>query len=56
MGFKFEEVAEKIKMRLDAQRYFAQVYEDRKMNKEVRGEMVKLDPIIIQELRKEIGE
>ena len=55
MGFKVEEVAEKIKMRLDAQKRFAQVYENRKMNKRVRGEMVKLDPVIIQEPKKEIG-
>ena len=43
-----------IKMGLDAQISFAQMYEDRKMNKEIRGKMMKLDPIIIQEPRKEI--
>ena len=30
------------------------MYEDRYMNKRVGGEMMKLDPIIIQESRKEI--
>ena len=47
-------MAEKIKMRLDAQKSFAQMYEDGKMNKRIRGEMMKLDPVIIQEPRKEI--
>jgi len=49
-----KEVAKKIKMGLDAQISFAQLYEDKKMNKEIRGKMMKLDPIIIQEPRKEI--
>jgi len=49
-----EKVVEKIKMGLDAQKSFAQMYEDRYMNKRVGGEMTKLDPIIIQEPRKEI--
>ena len=50
-----KEVAKKLKMGLDAQKSFAQVYEDRKMNKIIGGKMMKLDPIIIQEPRKEIG-
>ena len=54
MGLKMEEVMEKLKMELDAQKNFAQVYEDGKMNKRIGGEMMKLDPIIIQESRKEI--
>ena len=49
-----KEVAKKLKMGLDAQKSFAQVYEDRKMNKIIGGKMMKLDPIIIQEPRKEI--
>ena len=49
-----EKVVEKIKMGLDAQKSFAQMYEDRNMNKRVRGEMMKLDLTIIQEPRKEI--
>ena len=49
-----EEVAEKLKMGLDAQISFTQMYEDRKMNKRIGGEMMKLDPVVIQEPRKEI--
>ena len=44
----------KLKMGLDAQKSFAQMYKDRYVNKRVGGEMMKLDPIIIQEPRKEI--
>ena len=40
-------------MGLDAQKSFAQMYEDRKMNKRFVGQMVKLDPIIGQEPSKE---
>ena len=50
-----KEVAKKLKMGLDAQKSYAQVYEDRNMNKIIGGKMMKLDPIIIQEPRKEIG-
>ena len=49
-----KKVAEKVKMGLDAQKSFAQMYEDRHMNKRIRRKMMKLDPIIIQESRKEI--
>ena len=49
-----KKVAEKVKMGLDDLKSFAQVYEDRYMNKRIRGKMMKLDPIIIQEPRKEI--
>ena len=49
-----KKVAEKFEMGLDAQKSFAQMYEDRYMNKRIGGEMMKLDPIIIQESRKEI--
>jgi hypothetical protein len=31
------------------------MYEDGKMNKRIGDEMMKLDPVIIQEPRKEIG-
>ena len=41
-------------MGLDAQESFAQMYEDRKMNERIGGKMVKLDPVIVQEPRKEI--
>ena len=49
-----KKMAEKVEMGLDAQKSFAQVYEDRYMNKRIGGKMMKLDPIIIQESRKEI--
>ena len=49
-----KKVAEKIEMGLDAQKRFAQMYEDRHMHKRIGGKMVKLDLIIIQEYRKEI--
>ena len=48
------EVAEKLKMGLDTKKSFAQMYGDGNMNKGVWGEMMKLDPVIIQESRKEI--
>ena len=49
-----KEVEEKLKMGLNAQKNFAQMYEDGNMNKRVWGEMMKLDPVVIQEPRKEI--
>ena len=49
-----KEVEEKIEMGLDAQKRFAQTHEDRYMQKRIGGKMVKLDPIIIEESRKEI--
>ena len=49
-----KKVAEKVEMGLDAQKSFAQMYEDRCMNKRNGGKMMKLDPIIIQESKKEI--
>ena len=52
MGLKMKMVAEKVEMGLDAQKSFAQVYEDRNMNKGIVGKMMKLDPVIIQEPRK----
>ena len=42
-----KKVAKKVEMGLDAQKSFAQVYEDGKMNKEIGSKMMKLDPIII---------
>ena len=50
-----EEVAKKLKMGFDAQKSFAQVHKDIKMNKWIGGKMMKLDPVIIEEPRKEIG-
>jgi len=49
-----EKVTEKFEMGLDAQKRFAQMYEDRHMHKRIGSKMVKLDPIIIQKSRKEI--
>ena len=49
-----KKVAEKVEMGLDAQKSFVQMYEDRYMNKRIRGKMMKLDPIIIQDSIKEI--
>ena len=54
MGLKIKKVVEKINMGLGAQKSFAQMYEDRNMNKRVRGEMMKLYLVIVQETRKEI--
>ena len=44
-----EKISEEFKIGLDAQKSFAQIYEDRNMNKRVWGKMMKLDPVIIQE-------
>jgi len=49
-----EKVTEKFEMGLDAQKRFAQMYEDRHMHKRIGSKMVKLDPIIIHKSRKEI--
>ena len=49
-----KEVAEELKVGFNAQKSFVQVYEDRIMNKRVWGNMMKLDPVVIQEPRKEI--
>ena len=46
-----EKKSEELKMGLDAQKSFTQMYEDRNMNKRIWGQVVKLDPIIIQEAR-----
>ena len=42
-----KKVAEKVKMGLDAQKSFAQMHEDRKMNKGIGGKMMKLDSVEI---------
>ena len=48
-----EKKSKELKMGLDAQKSFAQVHEDRKVNKEIGGQMMKLDPVVTQEPRKE---
>jgi len=40
-------------MGLDAQKSFAQMHEDRNMNKGIGGHMMQLDPVVAQEPRKE---
>ena len=42
-----------LKMGLDARKSFAQMHEDRNMNKGIGGQMVKLDPVVAQEPREE---
>ena len=48
-----EKIAEELEMGLDARKSFAQMYEDRKVNERIGGQMVELDPVIGQEPRKE---
>ena len=48
-----EKESEKLKMGLDAQESFAQMHEDRNMNKGIGGQMMQLDPVVAQESRKE---
>ena len=48
-----EKESEKLEMGLDAQKSFGQVHEDRNMNKGIGGQMMQLDPIVMQEPRKE---
>jgi len=50
-----EKKTKELEMGLDAQKSFAQMYEDRKMNERIWCQMVKLDPVIGQEPRKETG-
>ena len=46
-------MVEKLKMGLDAQKSFAQMYKDGNMNKRIWGQLLKLDPVIRQEPREE---
>ena len=48
-----EKESEKLKMGLDAQESFAQIHEDRNMNKGIGGQIMQLDPVVAQEPRKE---
>ena len=41
-----EKIAEELKMGIDAQKSFAQMHEDRNMNKEIGGQMVQLYPVV----------
>ena len=40
-------------MGLDAQKSFTQMHEDRNVNKEIGGQVMKLDPVVAQEPREE---
>jgi hypothetical protein len=46
-----EKESKELKMGLDAQKSFAQMHEDRNMNKGTGGHVVKLDPVVTQESR-----
>ena len=48
-----EKVSEEFKMGLDAQKSFAQMHEDGNLNKEIGGQVMKLDPVVAQEPREE---
>ena len=53
MGLEMEKKAEELKMGLDAQKTFAQMYEDGNMDKGIGGQMIKLDTVVAQEPREE---
>ena len=53
MRFQMEKKSKQFEMGLDAQKSFAQMHKDRNMNEEIGGQMMKLDPIVAQESRKE---
>ena len=48
-----EKESEEFKMGLDAQKSFAQMHEDRNVNKEIGGQVMKLDPVVAQEPKEE---
>ena len=48
-----EKKSEEFEIGLDAQKSFAQMQEDRNMNEEIGGQMMKLDHVVAQESRKE---
>jgi len=53
LRFQIENKSEEFEMELDAQKSFAQMHEDRNMNEGIGGQMIKLDPVVAQESRKE---
>ena len=55
LWFEVEEMAEKLKMGLDAQKSFAQMYEDGNMENRVWKKVMQLDSVIIQKTRKVVG-
>jgi hypothetical protein len=48
-----EKESKEFKMGLDAQKSFAQIHEDGNVNKEIGGQVMKLDPVVAQEPREE---
>ena len=48
-----EKKSEEFKMGLDAQKSFAQMHEDRNVNKGIGGQMMQLDLVVAQEPKKE---
>ena len=44
-----EKESKELKMGFDAQKSFAQMYEDRNMNKGIGGQVMKLDSVVAQE-------
>ena len=46
-----EKEPKELKMGLDAQKSFAQMHEDRNVNKRIGGQVMKLDPVVAQEFR-----
>ena len=48
-----EKESKEFKMGLDAQKSFAQMHEDGNVNKGLGGQVMKLDPVVAQEPRKE---
>ena len=53
MWFKVEKESKEFKMRLYAQKSFAQIHEDGNVNKGIGGQVMKLDLVIAQEPREE---
>jgi len=53
LRLEVEKKSKDFKMELDAQKIFAQVHEDGNMNESVQGQVVKLNPVIMQEPREE---
>ena len=49
-----EKEPKEFEMGLDAQKSYAQMHEDGNVNKGIGGQMVELDPVIVQEPREKI--
>jgi len=53
LWFQLEKKSKEFELGLDAQKCFSQMHEDRNMNEGIGGQMMKLDPVVMQESRKE---